>query len=126
MALLPMTFLSSQITYPKVSSDSTLVIITPSQLKQTNLIFLEHAKFKKINIELTRQISGFQELQINWALQDSIQNDKFKHLSLAYQASNEVIREQGMQIKKEKQKKHWWMGATGAAVIVLIVKIISK
>lgn len=37
----------SQITYPKILNDS-LIIITNKQLKQTNLIFIEHNKYKNL------------------------------------------------------------------------------
>ena len=46
---------SSQTIYPQIASDST-VIISHKQLKQTNLIFLEHKKFKEVNEELNNQI----------------------------------------------------------------------
>ena len=45
----PMIYCFTQDTYPKIIRDS-LLVITPEQLKQTNLIFLEHNVFKnKIN-----------------------------------------------------------------------------
>ena len=37
----------SQTTYPKIVQDS-LIVITPQQLKQTNLIFTQHDKYKQL------------------------------------------------------------------------------
>ena len=45
--------LSSQNMYPKLVDDS-LVVITPQQLKASNLIFLEHKKLKLERFELAR------------------------------------------------------------------------
>ena len=47
ISLLGTTSSFSQTTYPKVTKDS-LVVITPQQLKQTNLIFTQHDKYKQL------------------------------------------------------------------------------
>ena len=53
------TLCFSQTIYPKIVSDS-LILITSSQLKQTNLIFAEHQKLKSMNVQLNTKF-GLQE-----------------------------------------------------------------
>ena len=53
------TLCFSQTIYPKIVSDS-LVLITSSQLKQTNLIFAEHQKLKSMNVQINTKF-GLQE-----------------------------------------------------------------
>ena len=55
----------SQTIYPKSLNDS-LVIITTEQLKKTDLIFLEHAKFKQEILELNKQITNYEDLVLNF------------------------------------------------------------
>ena len=53
------TLCFSQTIYPRIVSDS-LILITSSQLKQTNLIFAEHQKLKSMNIQINTKF-GLQE-----------------------------------------------------------------
>ena len=55
------TLCFSQTIYPKIVSDS-LVLITSSQLKQTNLIFAEHQKLKSINVQLDAKFDLQEEI----------------------------------------------------------------
>ena len=55
------TLCFSQTIYPKIVSDS-LVLITSSQLKQTNLIFAEHQKLKSINTQLDTKFNLQEEI----------------------------------------------------------------
>ena len=53
------TLCFSQIIYPRRVSES-LILITSSQLKQTNLIFAEHQKLKSMNVQINTKF-GLQE-----------------------------------------------------------------
>ena len=61
----------SQTTYPKVTEDS-LVVITPQQLKHTNLIFLEHRKLSKEVDLLIQQVNGLETINKNLVAMDSL------------------------------------------------------
>ena len=63
------SYTSSQTIYPKIVQDS-LVIITTTQLKQTNSIFLEHQKYSLLVPELEYKINLLSES--NETLQKSI------------------------------------------------------
>ena len=89
---------SSQTTYPRILSDST-VIISHKQLKQTNLIFLEHQKYKLINNELDSQIINYKKLVNNYELQDSVYNAKISYLNDELNTNSNKIHKQSTTIK---------------------------
>jgi len=60
----------SQDTY-QTTKDS-LIVITPKQLKITNLIFAEHSELKKEQPLLKLQIEGLEKIIDNYTIQDSI------------------------------------------------------
>ena len=61
ISIFPKILCFSQTTYPRIVSDS-LVLITSSQLKQTNLIFVEHQKLKSMNIQLDAKFNLQEEI----------------------------------------------------------------
>lgn len=65
----------SQNIYPKLTQDS-LVVITPTQLKQTNLIFLEHDKFSKEVPLLRSQVSNLEALNKKLIASDSLKSSQ--------------------------------------------------
>ena len=89
---------SSQTIYPQIASDST-VIISHKQLKQTNLIFLEHKKFKEVNEELNNQIINYRKLVDNYELQDSLYRERVSYLDDELKISNNKIHKNSTTIK---------------------------
>ena len=61
---------SSQSIVP-ITKDS-LILITPEELKITNLIFNEHKMLKEERPFLLKQINGLEELNKSYVLQDSL------------------------------------------------------
>ena len=61
----------SQTTYPKIVNDS-LIVVTPQQLKTTNLIFLEHNKLLKENELLNKKIETLNAINNIWQVSDSV------------------------------------------------------
>lgn len=87
----------SQNTYPKQINDS-LVVITTEQLKQTNLIFLEHDKLSKENVLLQEKINTQNEIIINYKkldeerlIQQKELNDKVVHLNKEIKKKNLLL-----------------------------------
>ena len=99
ISLLPTMWCSSQNTYPKLVNDS-LVVITPQQLKATNLIFLEHKKFKLEIPELKKQITSYESLINSYERNDSVKNAQINRLMLHAQASEQVMQNQLREINK--------------------------
>lgn len=61
----------SQTTYPKIVNDS-LIVVTPQQLKTTNLIFLEHSKLLRENELLNKKIETLNAINNIWQASDSV------------------------------------------------------
>lgn len=106
-----MMWCSSQNTYPKLVNDS-LVVITPQQLKVTNLIFLEHKKLKLEIPELKKQLVSYESLINSYEKTDSIKNVQVNRLILHVQASEQVMQNQLREINKLKSKKKLYRGLT--------------
>lgn len=101
----------SQSTYPKILQDS-LIVITNNQLKTTNLIFLEHRKFKT---EIALKDSIITQLQFK--------NDNLNKIELLrinqIQNCNDtlLVREKTIEtlnksLSKNKIKTKWLTGLT--------------
>lgn len=95
--------LSSQNMYPKLVDDS-LVVITPQQLKASNLIFLEHKKLKLERFELNKQLTSYELLTANYAKTDSIRLQQLARAELQMQMYDEAISKQRKQIAKMNKK----------------------
>jgi len=78
--------ISSQNTY-QITADS-LIVITPEQLKLTNLIFNEH-KYLKEKVEiLNDEISNLEALNKTYVVQDSIRRKEIELYKSSYEDIN--------------------------------------
>lgn len=116
----------SQTTYPKLTSDS-LIVITPQQLKATNLIFLEHKKLKLEVPELNKQIISYESLINSYAKSDSLKNSQINELTNYMEVSEQVRENQLREINKLKSKNQLYKGLSigGVSVILLITLLIK-
>ena len=96
---------SQSIYYPRQISDST-VEITTQQLKQTNLIFIEHKYLKEENKELNLQVGKYQDLVNNYTQQDSINKLKIYELTNYSEFANKQISLKDKEIDKLKRRKN--------------------
>lgn len=120
--------LSSQNMYPKLVDDS-LVVITPQQLKASNLIFLEHKKLKLERFELNKQLTSYELLTANYAKTDSIRLQQLARAELQMQMYDEAISKQQEQIAKmnKKNKRLATLSIGGFAISVgLLLALLIK
>ena len=120
--------LSSQNMYPKLVDDS-LVVITPQQLKASNLIFLEHKKLKLERFELNKQLASYELLTVNYAKTDSIRLQQLARAELQMQMYDEAISKQREQIAKmnKKNKRLTTLSIGGFAISVgLLLALLIK
>lgn len=120
--------LSSQNMYPKLVDDS-LVVITPQQLKASNLIFLEHKKLKLERFELNKQLTSYELLTANYAKTDSIRLQQLARAELQMQMYDEAISKQQEQITKmnKKNKRLTTLSIGGFAISVgLLLALLIK
>lgn len=120
--------LSSQNMYPKLVDDS-LVVITPQQLKASNLIFLEHKKLKLERFELNKQLTSYELLTANYAKTDSIRLQQLARAELQMQMYDKAISKQREQIAKmnKKNKRLTTLSIGGFAISVgLLLALLIK
>lgn len=118
----------SQTTYPKLTSDS-LIVITPQQLKATNLIFLEHKKLKLKIPELNKQITSYESLINSYNCTDSIKNLQIQKFTNYIEVSEKVREEQLREINKLTSKnkifKRLSIGGFTISASLLIILLIK-
>ena len=114
----------SQTTYPKLTSDS-LIVITPQQLKATNLIFLEHKKLKLEVPELNKQIISYESLINSYAKSDSLKNSQIDELTNYMEVSEQVRENQLREINKLKSKNQLYKGLSIGGVTISVILLIT-
>lgn len=123
-----MTACFSQNIYPRILNDS-LIVISPTQLKQTNLIFLEHNKLILENRELKSQLNNYSDLVSNYQTNDSIKNTQISLLRSNLDKYNTIIETQNMQIKKLRSSNKLYKGITIGSFAIsfgLLILFITK
>ena len=111
----------TQTTYPKNLNDS-LVVITAEQLKQTNLIFIEHDHLTKENVLLKNKIGLQDSLIYNYLQIDSIQKNNIIKLTEEVDFANNEVNKLKKQFKIYKPVAYISSGALIATLLVLLLK----
>lgn len=116
---------SSQNTFPKLTNDS-LIVITPQQLKATNLIFLEHEKLRLQVPRLDTIILTYEEMIKSYERSIQLQNTKVIELSSYAEEANRTINSQTDRINKLDRKVRVFRGLTigGVSVSVLLLTLL--
>ena len=116
--LIPITSISQTI------SKDSLITITPTQLKQINLIFNEHSSLKKEKEVYLEQINSYERVIDNYQQLDSVNIVKSKLYKQELQNKENTISELNKVIKTSKTKHHiknWIIGVLGAVVGLLAI-----
>lgn len=111
---------SSQNTSTKIDLDS-IVLITPSQLKETNLIFAEHQKLLLENSLLYEQVSNYEKANQILTQADSLKSlqlDNYKLLSKSY--SDQISTLTNELTKKTKEAICWKVGGISVSIGLLV------
>lgn len=114
----------SQTTYPKLTSDS-LIVITPQQLKATNLIFLEHKKLKLEVPELNKQIVSYESLINSYVKSNSLKNSQIDELINYMEVSEQARENQLREINKLKSKNQLYKGLSIGGVTISVIFLIT-
>lgn len=118
--MLPMITSSSQNTSTKIELDS-IVLVTPSQLKETNLIFAEHQKLLLENSLLYEQVSNYEKANQILTQADSLKSlqlDNYKLLSKSY--SDQISTLTNKLTKKTKEAICWKVGGISVSIGLLV------
>lgn len=101
-----------------------MITITPTQLKQINLIFNEHSSLKKEKEVYLEQINSYERVIDNYQQLDSVNIVKSKLYKQELQNKENTISELNKAIKTSKTKHHiknWIIGVLGAVVGLLTI-----
>lgn len=101
-----------------------MIVITPQQLKHTNLIFLEHKKFKSDLLDLNKKLSL--QKQINDKLEESlvIQANAIENYKSMESINKDLLYKKDQEIKKYKlSAKGWMIGGISVAVVGVLLLI---
>ena len=107
----------SQNTYPRTLTDST-VEITNEQLKQTNLVFLEHHKLTLENKDLKSKINLLDSIIVNNNKIDSLRVIDYTNLQTDYESLRKKC--------KVSRTKSFLTGSLIGVAITSIIAILIK
>lgn len=93
----------SQSSYPKILNDS-LIVISPTQLKQTNLIFNEYKKYQELIPNYEKKILFLNNINRNWEISDSLKTIRIQNDSTLILHNFERINDLNTSLKKTKKK----------------------
>jgi hypothetical protein len=111
----------SQTTYPKNIGDS-LVIITAEQLKQANLVFVEHSYLLDENALLLDELDAKDEIIFNYHQMDSINRTNIIRLTNELDFTKSKV--DRLNKKLNNHKTYFWVG--GGALVAAIVAFFLK
>ena len=101
-----------------ITSQDTLIVITPQQLKTTNLIFVDHKRLIKENELLNLQINNYKEINYKLEQTDSLRQEQIFQYKIDIEDRNESI-DRLTKSLNNKQKIIVSGGITSAVIIVL-------
>lgn len=103
-----------------------MIVITPQQLKHTNLIFLEHKKLKSEILELNKKLSL--QKQINDKLEESlvVQTNTIENYKSMESINKDMLYRKDQEIKKYKLSTKGWMIGGISVTVVGVLLLIAK
>ena len=128
ISLLGMTSSFSQTIYPKMTQDS-LIVITPLQLKKTNLIFLEHSKFLQQIPLLESQIQNLEKINSDFEKSDSIRQVQLNRCLTQLQTNTDALIKMSNSLteseKKAQKWRNWTIGGVGVSVGLALILLLK-
>lgn len=110
---------SSSLTISKAIENDTIVTITPTQLKETNLIFAEHSKLLKENELLNSQLNNYIEENSILCKIDSTRQEQL----ISYRKLNNSL---NISLEKSKKKLLYWQVGGITVSLGLLVFLLIK
>lgn len=104
--------------------NDSLIIITSNQLKQTNLIFLEHNKLNKERIELIGQLDSYKILVDNYNKSLNVRSEEIVELNSIIIDQSNKIQLQDKQLKNIDNKYKIIKGIAIGGVTISIVLLL--
>lgn len=113
----------SEITSNPIENDST-VLVTVSDIKYANLIFVEHKNLQSENTLLKQQLSNYEELNSELTEIDLLREQQLN----TYKKANENYTEQVANLNKQLSNKtntvkYWKIGGISVSAALLLLLI---
>jgi hypothetical protein len=113
----------SEITSNPIENDST-VLVTVSDIKYANLIFVEHKNLQSENTLLKQQLSNYEELNSELTEIDLLREQQLN----TYKKANENYSEQVANLNKQLSNKtntvkYWKIGGISVSAALLLLLI---
>jgi hypothetical protein len=113
----------SEITSNPIETDST-VLVTVSDIKYANLIFVEHKNLQSENTLLKQQLSNYEELNSELTEIDLLREQQLN----TYKKANENYSEQVANLNKQLSNKtntvkYWKIGGISVSAALLLLLI---
>ena len=121
LLLLFSSIVNAQNIYPKNIGDS-LVVITAEQLKQANLIFVEHSYLAEENSLLLDELDAKDEIIFNYHQMDSINRTNIIKLTNELDFTKSKV--DRLNKKLNNHKTYFWVG--GGALVAAIIAFFLK
>lgn len=126
LLLIPCISFSQNTSTPTIGKDS-LIVITPFQLRQTNLILAEHAKLKEVNVLLNDQINNLQKINSEFVKKDSLRlkeigiyNEKIQSDQITINNLNESLKQS---MKKIRIRNYMIIGISAIALTSFLFNV---
>lgn len=102
-------------------NNDTIVLVTANQLKETNLIFIEHQKLLIENQLLNKQLSNYQYSNNILLQTDSIRLTQLRNYKELVQSYNNEITQLNLELrKKDNTLLIWKVGGITVSISLLI------
>lgn len=107
----------------------SLIVITPMQLKKTNLIFLEHRKFKLELAEVRKQLVNYDSLVSNYKKETILKQQQldslvtqFKRDQIKIAEYNNLLAINNKKLKKQRKLSIYGFSISAALLTILLLK----
>lgn len=106
-----------------VVNNDTMILITPEQLKLTNLIFNEHFELKITNKLQLEQIESYKQIYQNELKADSLYEETINNLKVSISQYESDLAKQKKKVRK-KNTFIGWLSGYGIAVSIALLCIL--
>lgn len=110
-------------------TQDSLIVITPLQLKKTNLIFLEHSKLLQQMPLLESQIQNLEKINSDFEKADSVRQVQLNRCLTQLQTNTEALIMMSNSLKESEKKtqkwRNWTIGGVGVSVGLALILLLK-
>ena len=104
----------------------SLIVISPTQLKQTNLIFSEHEYLLEVNSLLLQELDYTDQLNFNLMQLDSNNTSEIQYLKTVNLDYSKTIEDLQKKVNRKSTSLNWTLGTSSIIMCSLLLFLIIK